>query len=154
MAPWSQRHAPPLRPPTLRQTSADLISRVHSPSLTAPPGQLGRLPDYAILDSPHLQADSSSSESDFHPRRPRRPTHSRSMSHPFPSLFSSKKKRPDAALDTDSEDDVPVMTKPLGNNTHKRGAKRQGQQRPEMASAALPGLDITSETTDPPSRTI
>ncbi|KZL77559.1 HECT-domain-containing protein [Colletotrichum tofieldiae] len=128
MAPWSQRHAPPLRPPTLRQTSADLISRVHSPSLTAPPGQLGRLPDYAILDSPHLQADSSSSESDFHPRRPRRPTHSRSMSHPFPSLFSSKKKRPDAALDTDSEDDVPVMTKPLGNNTHKRGGTNGGSR--------------------------
>ncbi|KAK1986681.1 HECT-domain-containing protein [Colletotrichum cereale] len=129
MAPWSsQRHAPPLRPPTLRQTSADLISRVHTPSLTAPPGQLGRLPDYAILDSPHLQADSSSSESDFHPRRPRRPTHSRSMSHPFPSLFSSKKKRLGAAHDTDSDDDAPVMTKPPGNSTHKRGGTNGGSR--------------------------
>ncbi|KAK2018852.1 HECT-domain-containing protein [Colletotrichum eremochloae] len=128
MAPWSQRHAPPPRPPTLRQSSADLISRVHAPSLTAPPGQLGRLPDYAILDSPHLQDDSSSSESDFHPRRPRRPTHSRSMSHPFPSLFSSKKKRPGAAHDTDSEDDAPVMTKPSGNSTHKRGGTNGGSR--------------------------
>ncbi|KAK1596178.1 HECT-domain-containing protein [Colletotrichum navitas] len=128
MAPWSQRHAPPHRPPALRQTSADLISRVHTPSLTAPPGQLGRLPDYAILDSPHLQADSSSSESDFHPRRPRRPTHSRSMSHPFPSLFSSKKKRTGAAPDTDSEDDAPVMTKSPGNTTHKRGGTNGGSR--------------------------
>ncbi|KAJ0167658.1 putative E3 ubiquitin-protein ligase mug30 [Colletotrichum tanaceti] len=129
MAPWSQRQAPPLRPLTLRQTSADLVSRVHNPSLTAPPGQLGRLPDYAILDSPHLHDDSSSSESDFHPRRPRRPTHSRSMSHPFPSLFSSKKKRPDAAHDTDSDDDAPVMPKPLGDsNTHKRGGTSGGSR--------------------------
>ncbi|KAF4776165.1 HECT-domain-containing protein [Colletotrichum scovillei] len=132
MAPWSsQRHAPPPRPPTLRQTSADLVSRIHSPSHTAPPGQLGRLPDsYVILDNSHLHADSSSSESDFHPRRPRRPTHSRSMSHPFPSLFSSKKKRPDTSHDTDSEDDAPVMTKPPGNNntTHKRGGTSGGSR--------------------------
>ncbi|KAK1997628.1 HECT-domain-containing protein [Colletotrichum falcatum] len=128
MAPWSQRHAPPPRPPTLRHTSADLISRVHTPSLTAPPGQLGRLPDYAILDSLHLQGDSSSSESDFHPRRPRRPTHSRSMSHPFPSLFSSKKKRLGAAPDTDSDDDAPVMTKPPGSSSHKRGGTDGGSR--------------------------
>ncbi|WYZ37275.1 hypothetical protein EsH8_II_000781 [Colletotrichum jinshuiense] len=129
MAPWSQsqRHAPPLRPPTLRQSSVDLVSRVHSLSLNAPPGQLGRLPDYAILDNSHLHGDSSSSESDFHPRRPRRPTHSRSMSHPFPSLFSSKKKRPDTAHDTDSDGDAPVMTKPPPN-THKRGGTNGGSR--------------------------
>ncbi|KAL0940971.1 HECT-domain-containing protein [Colletotrichum truncatum] len=127
MAPWTQRHAPPPRPPTLRQTSADLVSRVHSPSLTAPPGQLGRLPDYVILNNSHIPGDSSSSESDFHPRRPRRPTHSRSMSHPFPALFSTKKKRPDTTYESDSDDNVPVMTKPQGN-THKRGGANSGSR--------------------------
>ncbi|OLN91944.1 putative E3 ubiquitin-protein ligase mug30 [Colletotrichum chlorophyti] len=130
MAPWSQRHAhaPPLRPPPFRQTSADLVTRVQSPWTNAPPGQLDRLPDYATLDNSHLHAnDSSSSESDFHPRRPRRPTHSRSMSHPFPSLFSSKKKRSDVAHDTDSDDDVSVMTKSQGN-THKRGGPNGGSR--------------------------
>ncbi|KAF4877363.1 putative E3 ubiquitin-protein ligase mug30 [Colletotrichum siamense] len=127
MAPWSQRHAPPPRPPPLRRPSADVISRIHSPSsLTAPPGQLGRLPDYVLLDNSQLHAaDESSSESDFHPRRPRRPTHSRSMSHPFPALFSKKKRPEPTTYETDSDsDDAPVMTKPLGNtqkNTHKRG---------------------------------
>ncbi|KAF6826726.1 ubiquitin-protein ligase [Colletotrichum musicola] len=129
MAPWTQRHAPPPRPPPLRQTSADLVSRIHSPSLTAPPGQLGRRPSYVVLDNTHLNGDSSSSESDFHPRRPRRPTHSRSMSHPFPSLFSTKKKRPETTTyDSDSDDDAPVMTKSQGN-THKRGGTSAGGSR-------------------------
>ncbi|KAI8247107.1 putative E3 ubiquitin-protein ligase [Colletotrichum sp. SAR 10_77] len=47
------------------------------------------------------------------------------MSHPFPALFSKKKRPEPTTYETDSDsDDAPVMTKPLGNtqkNTHKRG---------------------------------
>ncbi|KAF9877767.1 ubiquitin-protein ligase [Colletotrichum karsti] len=52
------------------------------------------------------------------------------MSHPFPALFSNKKKRLDPTYESDSDDDAPVMTKPLGNarNTHKRGVTFGGSR--------------------------
>jgi hypothetical protein len=56
-------------------------------------------------------SSSDSSETDIHPQpprlgqRPRRPQHSRSLSHPFPSLFAPKKKRqPDNKSDQDSSE--------------------------------------------------
>ncbi|KAK3321418.1 hypothetical protein B0T19DRAFT_492947 [Cercophora scortea] len=53
-----------------------------------------RVPDLPVLDSLHIQPDStSSSSSDLHPSELSRPRHTRSMSHPFPSLFSIKKKK-------------------------------------------------------------
>ncbi|TGJ87081.1 hypothetical protein E0Z10_g1674 [Xylaria hypoxylon] len=55
----------------------------------------------------HLQGDSSSSEDDIISKPKPLSKHSRSMSHPFPSLFSSKKKR-NAAADNELgyDDDV------------------------------------------------
>ncbi|KAK0634682.1 hypothetical protein B0T17DRAFT_485498 [Bombardia bombarda] len=70
-----------------------------------------RVTDREILDSLQLEADtSSSSEEDLHPSShpPRRPTgHARSMSHPFPSLFSSKKKRSGQVADDNSTSESP-----------------------------------------------
>ncbi|KAI0884744.1 uncharacterized protein GGS22DRAFT_164258 [Annulohypoxylon maeteangense] len=69
-----------------------------------------RLPDYEPIRIPEVQIDSSSDD-DIPVSKPRRPAqHSRSMSHPFPSLFSSKKKKngraDDQFGDDDSTDDV------------------------------------------------
>ncbi|KAH6676057.1 HECT-domain-containing protein [Plectosphaerella plurivora] len=115
---WQNRPLPPLPPPSPPlpslssppQLSDDLIARMHNTSsFSVPP-----LPSFNI--SHHRRAaDSSSSESDFHPSRPRRPAHSRSMSHPFPSLFSSKKKQqPDFSDESDDDTPAPVnSTRPI-----------------------------------------
>ncbi|KAK1782910.1 hypothetical protein QBC45DRAFT_468406 [Copromyces sp. CBS 386.78] len=53
--------------------------------------------------------DSGSSDEDFRSsgaRPPQRPAHRRSMSHPFPSLFSSKKKKPYQMYAGDSESET------------------------------------------------
>jgi E3 ubiquitin-protein ligase HECTD2 len=110
MAPWlSRRGSQPNNSSNL--SNSDLITRIHNTALHTPT----TLP---ALYSTNLQAtsngngngnrfelsfsntngDSSSDESDLHPSRPsssrpQRPPHTRSMSQPFPSLFSSKKKR-------------------------------------------------------------
>ncbi|PTD05032.1 hypothetical protein HYE67_004440 [Fusarium culmorum] len=106
MAPWlSRRGSQPNNSSNL--SNSDLITRIHNTALHTPT----TLP---ALYSNNLQAasngnrfelsfsnnnngDSSSDESDLHPSRPssrpQRPPHTRSMSQPFPSLFSSKKKR-------------------------------------------------------------
>ncbi|KAI1427910.1 hypothetical protein F5Y12DRAFT_711543 [Xylaria sp. FL1777] len=54
----------------------------------------------ALHSLQHLQGDSSSSEDDVVPKPKSLSKHSRSMSHPFPSLFSSRKKK-NAAADND-----------------------------------------------------
>lgn len=71
-----------------------------------------RLNDLELLDSSQIQAESSSSDSDYQPTRTQRPArHGRSLSHPFPSLFSSKKKKRQnstsggGASDSDSAND-------------------------------------------------
>ncbi|KAI1095485.1 hypothetical protein F5B19DRAFT_346773 [Rostrohypoxylon terebratum] len=69
-----------------------------------------RLPDYDPIRIPEVHIESSSDD-DIPISKPRRPAqHSRSMSHPFPSLFSSKKKKTGRAGDHfgdgDSTDDV------------------------------------------------
>ncbi|KAI2473373.1 hypothetical protein F4781DRAFT_380129 [Annulohypoxylon bovei var. microspora] len=78
-----------------------------------------RLPEYEPIRLPQVQIDSSSDD-DIPISKPRRPAqHSRSMSHPFPSLFSSKKKkngRPDEQFgDDDSTDDVNLKPNPRQN---------------------------------------
>ncbi|KAK5660780.1 hypothetical protein OQA88_12147 [Cercophora sp. LCS_1] len=62
-------------------------------------------PQFEVLDSYQIQAGSSSSDEGLHPKLPPRPRHGRSMSHPFPSLFSSKKKKAEqmTAEHSDSE---------------------------------------------------
>jgi E3 ubiquitin-protein ligase HECTD2 len=116
MAPWPNRYG--------SQPADDLVARLHITDFNAPPGSLGRVTNLPILDNAQDQADSSSSESDIHPSRPKRPQHARSMSHPFPALFSSKKKKQDKAgrdlEDSDSTENEARMTKQQGKS-HKRG---------------------------------
>ncbi|KAF5699306.1 hypothetical protein FMUND_14824, partial [Fusarium mundagurra] len=103
MAPWpSRRGSQPNN-----NSNSDLISRIHNTALhtptTLPALYSTNLPNTSNgnrleLSFSNANADSSSDESDLHPSRPqsskpRRPQHTRSMSQPFPSLFSSKKKR-------------------------------------------------------------
>ncbi|OTB12914.1 hypothetical protein K445DRAFT_320409 [Daldinia sp. EC12] len=53
-----------------------------------------RRPEFEPLRNIPVQVDSSSDDDDIPVTKPNRPAqHSRSMSHPFPSLFSSKKKK-------------------------------------------------------------
>ncbi|KAI8670903.1 HECT domain-containing protein [Fusarium keratoplasticum] len=103
MAPWSTRRGSQPN----NNSSGDLISRIHNTALHTPT-TLNAVYSTALPPTPHgrnfdlsisnANADSSSDDSDFHPSRPpskpaRRPQHTRSMSQPFPSLFSGKKKR-------------------------------------------------------------
>ncbi|KAF3359558.1 hypothetical protein VDGD_01943 [Verticillium dahliae] len=140
-SPWPPRRPPPPPPPRSprrpapqpsRRPSDDFVTRLHNTSLNAPPSELARLSrhDFALEDS-QANADSSSSESDIHPSRPRRrPAHSRSMSVPFPSLFSSKKKqRPGPVHDDDSDDshNDPPVTRSAAK-THTRGNMSQGNR--------------------------
>ncbi|KAH9883922.1 hypothetical protein F4778DRAFT_764546 [Xylariomycetidae sp. FL2044] len=67
-----------------------------------------RLPELRPPRSPHTLVESSSDSDDIPVSKPHRPaTHSRSMSHPFPSLFSSKKKK-NAANDNQPSNGTPV----------------------------------------------
>ncbi|RKL25168.1 putative E3 ubiquitin-protein ligase mug30 [Fusarium proliferatum] len=105
MAPWPSRRGS--QPNNNSNSNGDLISRIHNTALhtptTLPALYSTNLPNTSNgnrleLSFSNANADSSSDESDLHPSRPqsskpRRPQHTRSMSQPFPSLFSSKKKR-------------------------------------------------------------
>ncbi|KAJ4254918.1 putative E3 ubiquitin-protein ligase [Fusarium torreyae] len=106
MAPWSSRRGSQPN----NNSNGDLITRIHNTALhtptTLPAVYSANLPTTSFngnrfdLSFSNANADSSSDESGLHPSRPpsssktaRRPQHTRSMSQPFPSLFSSKKKR-------------------------------------------------------------
>jgi E3 ubiquitin-protein ligase HECTD2 len=102
----------------------------------------------ASLEGPHslppssslvhdASSSSDSSETDIHPPRPRerpqRPGHSRSLSHPFPSLFAGKKKRHQEGSDRDSSESecdagaspmIKARTKALGRS-QRSGHDRQ-----------------------------
>ncbi|KAK4644820.1 putative E3 ubiquitin-protein ligase [Podospora bellae-mahoneyi] len=74
------------------------------------------------------QIESSSSDEDLHPsRNAQRPRHTRSMSHPFPSLFSIKKKksgpmtRPEHESDSESGLDAGPLPKFRGRPPPSRG---------------------------------
>jgi len=83
-------------------------------------------------------SSSTDSETDIHPPRPherqRRPQHSRSLSHPFPSLFAGKKKRQQESSDQDSSEserdaDAKPMAKARENTigrSQRGGHGRQG----------------------------
>ncbi|PWI73963.1 hect [Purpureocillium lilacinum] len=109
----------------------DLVTRIHNSALQTPTGLAGRF-DVPSSNNPN-PADSSSSESDAYTSRPRtsRPQHARSMSNPFPSLFSTRKRRQDSTsrpapdLNVDG-DDAGVMA---GANTGK-------QPRPGASAAS------------------
>ncbi|KAI2642242.1 HECT-domain-containing protein [Xylaria nigripes] len=59
----------------------------------------------SLRSQSHVQRDSSSSEDSFNPRPKPLGKHSRSMSHPFPSLFSIKRKKNAAANEFSHDDD-------------------------------------------------
>lgn len=102
MPPWPDRA-------DSRRPSLDLPLRIPRPNATVAPAPVpvpapvpGRytnnLTDFIPLDTAQLDASSSSSDGHLHPPRPTRPGHGRSMSNPFPSLFSGKKKKPGRAF--------------------------------------------------------
>lgn len=81
------------------------------------------------LQNDQLQGDSSSSDGDLHPRsHPSRPRHTRSVSHPFPSLFwGRKKKTSPMADDEESGSDSDgggsnVVGKPPPVRGHRNGS--------------------------------
>ncbi|KXX73861.1 hypothetical protein MMYC01_209668 [Madurella mycetomatis] len=95
MASWFDRAGSRrLQEPTLRQS--EQLGPRHSRAGSTGGDRFGsasRAPNFNTLDNLQpMQADSSSSDEDLHPSR--RPRHTRSISHPFPSLFSSSKKTP------------------------------------------------------------
>ncbi|KAK0651290.1 hypothetical protein B0T16DRAFT_322335 [Cercophora newfieldiana] len=104
--------------------------RPHASSIGRRYTATSRIEEFEVLDSYQIQAGSSSSEEDLHPRRPQRPAHSRSMSHPFPSLFSSKKKKSAQMVadlsDSESADEagpMPKLNKQQQQQQQTRGHK-------------------------------
>ncbi|KAK7417176.1 putative E3 ubiquitin-protein ligase [Neonectria punicea] len=93
MAPWSNRRGSQPN----NHSSGDLVSRIHHSALNTSATISPELGSRFDLSNAHV--DSSDSDADFHaasssrPSRSHRPQHSRSMSQPFPSLFSGKKKK-------------------------------------------------------------
>lgn len=104
--------------------------------VNASPGK-PRLPyrpdDLEILDAFALQIDTSSSDSESaapsKQSRPSRPSHGRSLSHPFPSLFGTWKKKHDhppgpGEADSDSSGDEMGMPRPEGSSSRSRDDRR------------------------------
>ncbi|RWA11002.1 hypothetical protein EKO27_g4095 [Xylaria grammica] len=86
----------------------------------------------------HIQGDSSSSEDDFIPKPKPLSKHSRSMSHPFPSLFSSKKKK-NAAADNefgydDDVDDSDYNAKTYSSSSQAANTNRVAPGPAELAT--------------------
>lgn len=111
-------------------TTNDLIARIHSSALDTPTRLPPSLEGHG-REPARVNPDSSDSDSEFHPQsRPRRPGHSRSMSQPFPSLFSGKKKRQNSnagpSPDLDFTDDDTAMSNQVVN--HKRGGGPAGSK--------------------------
>lgn len=96
------------------------------------PREPPRISDFELLDGSQIQVESSSSDSDLKPTRPR---HGRSLSHPFPSLFSGRrKKQPDHEPgfgDSDSSDEVvqpPLGRRRSSQRTMHRATGSQGSR--------------------------
>ncbi|KAI0008484.1 hypothetical protein F4779DRAFT_449085 [Xylariaceae sp. FL0662B] len=82
--------------------------------LSRPPRPNPRLPDFDVYRNQPVQVETSSDDDDFAISKPKRPgQHSRSMSNPFPSLFSSKKKKNAGPSNEAFVDDDPLKSKPL-----------------------------------------
>jgi E3 ubiquitin-protein ligase HECTD2 len=83
---------------------------------------------FEVVDGSQLHVSSSSDDEELQPPQPLRPNHGRSLSHPFPLLFSNKKKpvRPRAeSSSSDSTDETAQMTnskrRPQPPRTHRSG---------------------------------
>ncbi|KAL7944393.1 HECT domain-containing protein [Trichoderma barbatum] len=126
--------APPAPAPTARRGSeftprdeTDLISRLHSEALDTPTSltrQLGMSRTSHARVNPDPSSSDSDAESSSQQSRGRKPKHSRSMSNPFPSLFSSRKRQGSASKP--SVDADKATGGPAPNNrqvkTHRRGS--------------------------------
>jgi len=129
MAPWPDRvdshrpidRSPPRqRPPTVRRPYPGSMGRRFLNATST------RMNELEVLENLNIQGDdSSSSDGGIHPpSRPQRPRHTRSMSHPFPSLFSSKKKKAGTMAKEDSEsesDDAPPVPNSNSSRPQTRG---------------------------------
>ncbi|KAH8899525.1 HECT-domain-containing protein [Thozetella sp. PMI_491] len=135
MAPWPER----FDSHSHRPAELPVPSRTHSHTPRHPPGPQparitlsDRMGDYGglNLNNANLQADSSSSDEDLHPSRPTRPRHGRSMSQPFPSLFSGGLRKAKQSLggggdDSDSDQgQMPKHKKPAGFRGHRPQASK------------------------------
>ncbi|OBS22069.1 hypothetical protein FPOA_08406 [Fusarium poae] len=141
MAPWLSRRGS--QPNNSNISNSDLITRIHNTALHTPTTlpalysnnlQATSNGNRFELSFSNNNADSSSDESDLHPSRPspsrpQRPPHTRSMSQPFPSLFSSKKKRQNSVgappPDLGFADDDVVMPR-QAPKTHARTPSHSG----------------------------
>lgn len=88
-----------------------------------------RIGDVDMFRNSHVQIQTdSSSDDDIHVSKPkpvsRPPQHSRSKSHPFPSLFASKKKKETGYADDSTDDNSP--------------ARNQSSSRPTMTPRTFP----------------
>ncbi|CAG7556664.1 unnamed protein product [Fusarium equiseti] len=142
MAPWLSRRGS--QPNNSSNSNSDLITRIHNTALHTPTtlpalysnnlqATTGNGNRFELSFS-NTNADSSSDESDLHPSRPssskpQRPPHTRSMSQPFPSLFSSKKKRQNSVgappPDLGFADDDAAMPR-QAPKTHARNPSQNG----------------------------
>ena len=143
MAPWPDRvdphrpvdsmsRPPPPQNPSRRSRPDALVSRYSGTS---------RTPEFEILDSHQIQVDSSSSDQDIHPRRPQkpsRPQHSRSMSHPFPSLFSSLKKKTSQMAADNSDSEATDEAEPM------HALHRSQQTRPQRHGSSPGSRDYST----------
>ena len=96
-SPWPNRTAP------LHLSSTPPYQRGAPRTSSAAP--LARfMPEAQAVDAELFRpADPSSSDSDAATKLPQRPRHGRSLSHPFPSLFSSRKKKQENPGDADED---------------------------------------------------
>lgn len=165
MRPWPYRtdsyHRPAgVAPPPPHPPPADHVPPPPPPPKATPTGRSGptpsrsrsnaaalryatntsRMSEFEVLDSSRLQVSSSSEDEDLRPSRPSRPRHGRSLSNPFPSLFSNKKKpgrHPAGLSDSDSSDEAPTMTKPksrIQTHTHRRNMPSSGNRAPSSGN--------------------
>ncbi|KAI0831581.1 hypothetical protein F5Y06DRAFT_281363 [Hypoxylon sp. FL0890] len=78
-----------------------------------------RLPEFEPIRTTQVHVDSSSDDDDIPITKPKRPSqHSRSMSHPFPSLFSSKKRKNARPGDQSGNEDFSEDTSPSKSKAH------------------------------------
>ncbi|OIW25863.1 HECT-domain-containing protein [Coniochaeta ligniaria NRRL 30616] len=144
MAPWPDRldshhppggFAPPLPPhpagpaPATPPAGPTPIRSRSSAAAARYAAQTSRMSQFEVLNGSDLHVSSSSEDEELQPPRPSRPRHGRSLSHPFPLLFSNKKKKPvrppSEDSDSNSTDELAQMTnsktKPQQPQTHRNG---------------------------------
>lgn len=130
MAPWSNRNLPPSNRPDHNSSAAS------SSPARPPPRAPTRITESDILESayqiPTLAATSNGANGTPHgaassSKPTRTPSHhGRSMSHPFPSLFSGKKKRHDDGVGgtgVDSTDEDLSSSSPMRPQKQERTVK-------------------------------